>query len=370
MRPSALYLLLLLGPTLTLAEPRVPQDREEVLEILPEQRIAAPTRDSTATGSRTSTLEDTLALLQLAQREGDPRYLGQAEARLRQLPLTMETRLLRARLRQADHRFGEALVDLHQILQASPHHTEALLLQAAIHQVRGDLALARESCARITAIDMLMLALACRAQAEGLSGNGEHALQQLQKLTTLGHQLTDDQRLWLHLALGDLAIRLGQSDLAGAAYGRVMNQSPEAMAAYADWLLAQSRPATVVRLLREKTRHDGLLLRLALAEKQLGLPSAAARQRELQSRFAALALRGRHIHLREEALLHLKLMSNPEQALTLARQNWEQQREPADLLIYREAAQATNSQKDLRLIAHWMQRSKLQDVRHSRWSRS
>lgn len=370
MRFPVLCLLLLLSPAVSHAAPRIPHDRAEVLEVLPAQRVVLSAISGQQQDTQEDALADTLALLQRAQREGDPRYLGYAEAQLQRLPPTAEARLLRARLRQADHRFADAMVDLHRILQASPHHTEALLMQASIHQVQGEYALARSSCERITAIDMLMLALACRAQIDGLSGQGLMALQQLQKLTALDRHLTPDQRLWLHLATGDLAMRLNQHRLAGESYRKVMHDSPDALAAYADWLLAQARPADVISLLRNQTRHDGLLLRLAIAERQTGSPSAALRRQELQSRFAALTARGKHIHLREEAMFNLQVLGHAKSALALARQNWAQQREPADLLVYQQSAMALNSRKDLALIAQWLQHTRLQDVRLARRSAS
>lgn len=359
MRLIVSCLVALLAAATATAAPRIPVDPGEVLEVLPPRRVVAASGQDT----QARLLADALALLQLAQREGDPRYLGQAEARLARLAPSLESRLLRARLRQAAHRFGEALADLHQVLQEAPGHTEALLLQASIYQVRGEYALARASCQRIRDIDALLLALACRAQVDGLSGRATQALPQLQRLAGLESGLTPDQRAWVQLALGDLAVRRGDQALAGAAYAAVRDDHPEALAAYADWLLATGQPARVVALLRPPLRQDGLLLRLALAEARLGLPGAAARRRELAARFAALAARGDHIHQREEARFALELQGDAARALELARRNWSEQREPDDLLIYLQAAQARRSEADLAQIRDWLARTGLEDRR-------
>lgn len=362
--PLRLLLLFMLLPSaFAMSAPRIPAHDNDVLEELPPRRVSVQATTPAAPATQAQLQADTLALLQLAQREGDPRYLGYAEAQLRRLPSAPGTWLLRARLRQATHHFSAALADLQRVLQEVPDHSEALLLQASIHQVRGDYALARASCLRIRQLDLLQLALACRAQADGLSGKGESALRQLQSLAALDTGLTPDQRTWIHLALGDLATRLGQPELAGAAYRSVQDQGPDALAAYADWLLANNRPAAVVAALREDTRHDGLLLRLAMAEQRLGLPSARLHAQELARRFAALAARGEPVHLREEAMFALELQENAARALQLARHNWTQQREPADLLVYYRAAQARQSASDLALLQEWRRVRRLQDSR-------
>lgn len=363
MRMRLIFLLAVMLPGMATPSPRIPASAEEVLEVLPARRLPLPTVSASAPENQARAITDIVALLQLAQREGDPRYLGYAEARLDRLSATTETRVLQARLQQANHRFPEALVNLHQVLQSDPAHTEALLLQASIYQVRGEYQLAQQSCQRIQQLEALLLALACRAQVDGLNGHAKPALTQLQKLSALDKGLSPDQRTWIHLALGDLALRMGRQEVAGNAYRKVMLNSVDALAAYADWLLANDRAADVISLLRDHSRHDGLLLRLTMAEHRLGLPGAQAHIQELQSRFAALLARGENSHLREEALFTLHLLGNTSRALLLARRNWQQQREPADLLIYKMAATSRKSTADLALIRKWLQSSRLQDVR-------
>lgn len=361
-----LLLLATLLPALASAQPRLPASDSEVLEVLPAQRVLLQVRPQARPVPPAQREADIRALLLVAQRDSDPRYLGYAEAQLVLLPASPARAVLAARLHQARHRFGEALIELHQVLQQQPDHPEALLLQASIYLVRGDYDRAHQSCRRVSHLDLLPIALACRAQADGLRGDGEAALRQLQRLAQLGERLTPDQRTWLQLALGDLAWRLGQHTLAGTAYHTVHRDSVDARAAYADWLLANGRAAAVVPLLREHTRSDGLLLRLALAEQQLGLPLAGVHAQELTQRFRALAARGEATHLREAATLALLLEKDVPRALVLARQNWSQQREPADLLLYYRAARAAGSKPDLALLRDWRHARRLQDRRLDR----
>lgn len=348
------------------ARPFIPKDPAEVVEQLPSRRLAWVPATAGTREDPSVTLEAVRSLLQMAQREGDPRYLGYAEARLAILPPSTESRLLRARLLQASHRFTEAQAELAVVLRADPTNTEAQLLQASIYQVQGHYALARQSCEHIVGLESLMLAIGCRAQVDGLNGKGRQALGQLQRLTALDAGLTPDQRAWGRLALGDLAWRLGNDALAGQAYASVSDVSPDTAAAYADWLLATGKPAQVVTLLRDRTRLDGLLLRLALAEQMLNLPQAREHRQALGERFAAQAARGDFVHLREESRYALELLGDRARALDLARRNWSQQREPADVMVYQRAALAAGSRRDLALLRDWLQTTHMEDSRLDR----
>jgi predicted Zn-dependent protease len=109
---------------------------------------------------------------------------------------------------------------------------------------------------------------------------------------------------------------------------------------YADFLLEHGRPKEVVALLKDWTRSDTLLLRLAIAEKALALPDAQKHARALGERFAAAALRGEKLHLQEEARYLLDLKGDPAGALAAARENWNKQREPRDAAVLLETALA------------------------------
>jgi len=80
-------------------------------------------------------------------------------------------------------------------------------------------------------------------------------------------------------------------------------------AAYADFLLDRDRPREVLPLLRNDTKNDPLLLRLALAEQRLpDERDAFARHRaDLAARFDAARRRGDSLHRREEARFRLTI---------------------------------------------------------------
>ncbi|MBK8278060.1 MAG: hypothetical protein IPK92_20165 [Nitrospira sp.] len=135
------------------------------------------------------------------------------------------------------------------------------------------------------------------------------------------------------------------------------------MSAYADFLLDQGRHQDVVSLLRSETRADGLLLRLALAEQALELPSFKSHVFELAARFAASRERGTSVHVREEARFTLALLKDAKKALPLAQANWNVQREPADARILLECALASRSRSAAQPIIDWLKTNHVEDFR-------
>jgi hypothetical protein len=111
-----------------------------------------------------------------------------------------------------------------------------------------------------------------------------------------------------------------------------------------------------------QTRNDNLLLRQALAEQQLpDARSAFAQHRqELADRFDAARRRGDSLHKREEARYLLTIESDAVRALRLTRENWQVQREAADLRILAEAARAAGDAATLREVADWTVANRLQ----------
>jgi hypothetical protein len=134
--------------------------------------------------------------------------------------------------------------------------------------------------------------------------------------------------------------------------------------AYAEFLLDQNDPHRVVDLLEDETRIDGLLLRLALAERQLSL-DADGHIANLQARFRASRLRGDTAHRGEQARLSLHLLGRPRAALRLAAANWAVQREPRDARILLEAAVAAHDAAAARPVLDHLERTSLEDVQLS-----
>ena len=131
---------------------------------------------------------------------------------------------------------------------------------------------------------------------------------------------------------------------------------------YSDFLLDNGRPQEVVALLRDKTAADPLLLRYALALQAQHSKELPAQLEQLLDRLAASRLRGDRVHLREEARFTLHLLNAPQAALTLAQENWQVQKEPADIRILLEAALAADDAAAVDGVREWLKKSRLEDV--------
>ena len=132
------------------------------------------------------------------------------------------------------------------------------------------------------------------------------------------------------------------------------------VAAYSDFLIDVGRAKDVLTLIPATTRVDTLLLRRAIAAKLAESPDAAQVAADLGERFAASRARGDRIHLREEARFVLAIKNSPDEAVNLARDNWDVQKEPLDARILLEAAVAARQPKAARDIVSWVTSNQLQ----------
>ncbi|MGS0755089.1 hypothetical protein ACVBEH_10475 [Roseateles sp. GG27B] len=351
------------------AAPYIPSSDQQVLEVLPAR--AADPRMREMRELRRALAEqpdDVEAAVRLARRyfeevaaEGDPRYVGYAQAALApwwDLPEPpLPVRLQRAVLLQFSHQFDAALADLDAIVKVDPLQGEAWAWDAAIRLVRADYAGVRNACAQMAALASPLIAMACRAQVDAVTGHAVAAAAALQAGLTKFPQARPHERLWVLTRLAETEERLGRPVQAEAAFRSALAlgiSDGYLQAAYADFLLDQQRPAEVLVLLKDKSRSDLLLLRLALAAKALNNSGLSAWQDELTARFDAARLRGDSLHQKEEARFALALLGQPARAVQLASQNYQLQREPADARILLEAALAAKQPAAAAPVLAWM----------------
>ena len=370
---------LALGSITAGAVPYVPTSDAVVVEHLPlkaNDPIARELRDlrqALAGDAKNPDLAVRLArrYFDLAMAEGDPRYVGYAEAAIR--PWTGESEpplqvvYVRALVRQYRHEFLPAIADLDAVLERDPAHSNALSWRMALHLVLGDYAEARRDCERINAMGSMLSAIACVAVIDGINGKARAAYAALSAALSRQPVTDPDRRQWMLTRLAEMALRFGDDRLAEKHFREAMAASgPDGfvLAAYADYLLDRKRPAEVVGLLKHWTRSDILLLRLALAESALGAPAAREHVTALADRFAAAALRGDRLHLQEEARFELSLRNDPATALKLAAENWRIQREPRDARVLMEAAAAARKPEAAQPALDWLRATGYEDPRY------
>ncbi len=384
----ALTLAVLLPARVASAAPFIPAADTQVLERLPARATDPQARELQALRLALREQPDNLDLaVRLAQRyfdavaaEGDPRYIGYAEAALKPWWMLAEppvpVRVLRAKLAQFDHRFAAALADLAAARKADPADADAWAWQAAIQMVQADYAAARRSCARLAPLTTTLIEAACQAQVDAATGHAAEAAAALRAALLKDTDASPPQRLWALTRLAETEERLGAFDAAETAFRAALALDVSdiyLLAAYADFLLDRGRAAELRLLLKDRGRADVLLLRQALAAQATGAPEREALSRELGARFDAARLRGDTSHRKEESryLLALGAANDPagaartaavSQALALAQANFAVQREPADARILLEAALAARQPAAAAPALQWLADSQIESV--------
>lgn len=367
--PVLACLALVAGAALARATPYVPNTDDQVVERLPfkagdraARELAAlraswrqdPRNVETATALAMAYIEQALA-------DGDPRYVGYAQSTLQPWWNTPEApapvRTLRAIVLQYDHRFDEALADLSAATRVQPDDVLAWSWATAIHLVRANLDAARQSCARLAELSPDLVGAACRAQIAALTGRASTAAASLRTALRAHGDADPALRLWALTRLAETEERRGEFAAAERAYRDALAlQRPDVymQAAYADFLLDRGRAGEVLALLKDQTRADVLLLRLAIAAKATNDPRRDAYAREMAARFDAARARGDSSHQKEESRFVLAVSGQPERALQLALANYHQQKEVADARIVLEAALAARQRAAAEPVLQWM----------------
>ncbi len=369
------------------SEPYVPTDDSVILERVAQTRIGSDTfrRLQRAVAQNPNNLSLVLtyakAAIQLGNEESDPRYFGYAQSALapwwKAATPPVEVLQMRADILQWQHQFDAAERDLDAIIAADSRGVnQAHLTRATVELVQGRPDVARHDC--VTLIDHVetLIAATCIASANSLTGDPATIEKALGTAIAQTPGASNDALLWAWTEMGEIDERMNRPDAAETAFQNALavmrksgHRDPYLLAAYADFLLDRGRPAEVVPLLDGLSRMDNLLLRLALAEDALGRGDANMRalaqehSDDLQRRFDETRQRGDSVHQREEAIYLLKLRHAPDQALQVAKENWQRQRELIDARVLLEAAKAAGKPEAADDVRAWIGRYHVQDAR-------
>jgi hypothetical protein len=165
--------------------------------------------------------------------------------------------------------------------------------------------------------------------------------------------------------MAEIAERLGNNRLAEQHFRAALAldvRDTYLLAAFSDFLLDQGRPTEVLTLLKDFSRADTLLLRLALAARDVNSPDAAKYQQEMRERFDAARRQGDALHEKEESRFVRSLLRENQRALTLAESNYKIQREAADARALLEASISCRSPRSAEPVLQWMALNRVESV--------
>jgi tetratricopeptide (TPR) repeat protein len=359
----------------SIATPYIPADGKQVVEHLPSraspvQRELLQLRADLSRNPNDLPRAAALArrYIEQARTEGDPRYLGYAQAALApwwKLPQAPDEALvLRATLRQSTHQFGAALADLDTVVHHDSNNVQAWLTRATVQMVTGDYAGAKASCMRLYSRAPALIVQTCLSSIGSVSGDARGSYMRLKLTLDRFADADAGVRSWVETLLAEMAARIGDDDAADGYFRKAMAAGePDSylLGAYADFLLDRGRASEVVKLLKDKGRIDALLLRYAIALKAVKSPEAPAQAEALRTRFDAAMLRGDTVHQREQARFELALRNDPQTAVKLALLNWAVQKEPADLRILVESAAASGDRVAAKTATDWIAQTHIED---------
>lgn len=343
----------LVSGILLAAEPYLPADDAEVLETLPgnvlsgDDELTRMRRQLSVEPNNINLAQNVASrYVQIGNQEGDPRFYGYARAAIS--PWWEATSppppilKLRAKLKEKDHGYAEALDDLQLLLETEPEDTQAWIDVANIYRVQGDFGQAMQACDQLSTFSNLIYTTLCRTPLLAANGQAQESYTTLTQLLPLAQARSPGAVQWMLTTLAEIAVGLGLDEQAEQHFQAGLTRNPRdyyLMRAYSDFLLDHERPQEALNLLREHTQDNGILLRAAIAARRSGNQSLADDlQTQLENRFREIRLRGSQPHGRFEARYALELKNDPQQALQLALGNWEQQKETRDTRNLLEAA--------------------------------
>jgi tetratricopeptide (TPR) repeat protein len=352
-----------------IASPGIPASDAKVLAEIPAGARHTMVPSEALTSTR---LDIALPLAQFditqARVTGDLRFLGYAEAILspwmKQRPVAPQVLILDATILQSRHSFDASLIELDRALQAHPEDPQAWLTRATVLRVLGRYDEAKDSCEHLAAAADPAVTTLCVQSLRGLMGHLKDAYAAISALSTQG--LPGELRAWRYSELGEMAERLGDDEAAEHWLREGLQLTPQDFymrSAYADVLLRHGRAAETLRLLAGYESMEPMLLRSAIAHRNLNDRAGSQIEEQLSSAFAVEERRGDAVHRREQTRFLLDVDQQPAAALAAARENWRVQREPDDLLIFVRAARAAHQPQAAAAAMEFLKKTGLEDAR-------
>jgi predicted Zn-dependent protease len=311
--------------------------------------------------------------IQLARQKSHPAYYQDAKAILKpwwnndQAPV--EIILLRATLLQHDHHFDDATKDLLKVIRAQMNNAQAWLTLSNIQIVQGKYDDARASCDALSRVSSHWFASACFSQIYSITGQADRAYSMQKILLEQSKHAQESLRLWILGLLSDTAMRQGKQIDAEEYYKTILSISPHdthTLRKYADLLIDQERYAELSSLLNtQKLNNHTLALRSLIAAQKAGKQTFVSQHTPILEKtlFGEEEDHHGHIHKQEQALFLLKIKQQPAQALALALDNWEIQKEFDDTAIALRAALASNNKSDIKPVLDWLSSQNVEDSR-------
>ena len=217
-----LFLLTLALSAPAAAEPFMPTDEAQVLERLPDRERGRNIAISSVCGrwrlAEPGNVDAAVALADayygISRREGDPRYLGYAQAALtpwwKDPDAPTAVLVTRATILQSNHEFPRALADLDKAIAREPDNARAILVRATVLTVQGKYDKALADCNNMQGVTEDTYVLVCIASIDAVTGKANVAEAALEYWLSTLPDAAPDVRAWIESLLGEIAQRSGE----------------------------------------------------------------------------------------------------------------------------------------------------------------
>ena len=368
--------LIMATDVLAQREPVTPDSDDEVLVVLPQVFLANRNELSELRERLNSNPDDpklsadvASRYLAMGNRTGEPRYYGYARAAISnwwETDATAAVLKIRAKLKEKDHLYDDALADLQLAVKQSPDDAQALIEIGNIYRVKGKYAEAMKIGDRLQSIAGEIPAALCRAPVMAQTGNAQEAYDLLSKILPEAKEKFPSTVQFILTIRAEIADALGRSSEVKEHFTDGLARDAGdtyLLRGYGDFLLDQGKPAEALTLLREHTNDTGAMLRAAIAARESGEMKLANQwTEELETRFEEIRLRGALPHGRFESRLELKLKDDPKTALKIALENWQKQKEVRDSRHVLEAAIAAKDPAAAKPVVEFLKANRNEHV--------
>jgi hypothetical protein len=295
-----------------------------------------------------------------ASRHGELRWLGTARAMLdpwwARQDIAGESLFVRALVRQGMHDFEGALADLNAAIAYDASQAQYWAWRFAVYMVRSETQRASAECQAIGERFGRAERDGCRAVLSYRTGDAFSAVETFRALTRHPDYQGENAQEWLAFHLGEALRVAGNVQSAQRIWRTFLKEAKQShgiRVALIDSLTKTGDFSAAWALNKDPQRSDALLVSALQVALALNNGQDAVLRAEIEQRLKQRELRGESLNERPFIKYYLYVRQDPTRALTMAKESWKTEREPADALLFAKAAVLAGQPSDASSVVQW-----------------
>ncbi|MEY4756740.1 MAG: hypothetical protein RJA34_1638 [Pseudomonadota bacterium] len=321
--------------------------------------------------------------------EGDLRWFGSAKAAMtpwwlaKELPA--DAYFLRGLIKQGFHDFRAGLEDINLAIAREPGRPEFWSWRFALHLLLADMAAAQQDAQEMARLFGEQEASVYRAILLYRGGQAKAAITSLEGLRIAPDFQGASSQEWLGFHLGEAYRVAGQAEQAITLWKKQLQTSPRShllRLSLADVLNQQGRHREARQIATmsgpSDSTTDALLMQTLLASRGLKDGDEVRLASLFEARMKSQALRQESLIERPKLVYLISYGKDLTAGLALSIENWKLQKEPADAVLFAQAALALQQPRAAEPVVAWANETRYTDPQlspllaqlkaHPRWS--